>query len=82
MVNIVFSNRRYAIVQGEPAAVDAAAGPASRELLDLSRPKIGRSRLAEGMGVGAARLETPEAFADVFQAACGRRGPFPIEFLI
>ncbi len=82
VVNVVFANRRYAILQGELAAVGATPGPASRELFDLARPEIRWTRLAEGMGVEAARVDTLEAFADVFRAACARRGPFLIEFLI
>ncbi|TAK52210.1 MAG: acetolactate synthase large subunit [Betaproteobacteria bacterium] len=82
VVNVVFANRRYAILQGELAAVGAAPGPASRELFDLARPEIRWTRLAEGMGVEAARVATLEAFADAFRAACARRGPFLIEFLI
>ena len=82
VVNVVFANRRYAILQGELAAVGATPGPASRELFDLARPEIRWTRLAEGMGVEAARVDTLEAFDDVFRAACARRGPFLIEFLI
>jgi acetolactate synthase-1/2/3 large subunit len=82
VVNVVFANRRYAILQGELAAVGATPGPASHELFDLARPEIRWTRLAEGMGVEAVRVETLEAFADVFRSACARRGPFLIEFLI
>ena len=82
VINVVFANRRYAILQGELAAVGAQPGPASRELFDLSRPEIRWTKLAEGMGVEAARVETLEAFADVFTAARSRRGPFLIEFSI
>ena len=82
IVNVVFANRRYAILQGELAAVGAQPGPASRELFDLSRPEIRWTKLAEGMGVEAVRVETLEAFADVFTSARTRRGPFLIEFLI
>ena len=82
VVNVVFANRRYAILQGELAAVGATPGPASRELFDLARPEIRWTRLAEGMGVEAASVDTLEGFADVFRAACARRGPFLIEFLI
>ena len=32
--------------------------------------------------VEGARVENLEGFADVFKAACGRRGPFLIEFRI
>ena len=82
VVNVVFANRRYAILQGELAAVGAQPGPASRELFDLSRPEIRWTKIAEGMGVEAVRVETLEAFADVFALACARRGPFLIEFSI
>ncbi len=82
VVNVVFANRRYAILQGELAAVGAQPGPASKELFDLSRPEIRWTKLAEGMGVEAVRVETLEGFADAFTAAGARRGPFLIEFLI
>lgn len=82
VINVVFANRRYAILQGELAAVGAEPGPASRELFDLSRPEIRWTRLAEGMGVEAVRVETLEGFADAFTSACARRGPFLIEFSI
>ncbi|MSQ63567.1 MAG: acetolactate synthase large subunit [Betaproteobacteria bacterium] len=82
VVNIVFANRRYAILQGELTAVGAQPGPASSELFDLARPEIRWTKLAEGMGVEAARVETLESFADVFTSARARRGPFLIEFVI
>jgi acetolactate synthase-1/2/3 large subunit len=82
VVNVVFANRRYAILQGELAAVGAKPGPASNELFDLARPEIRWTKLAEGMGVEATRVETLEAFADAFRAALPRRGPFLIEFAI
>jgi acetolactate synthase-1/2/3 large subunit len=82
VINVVFANRRYAILQSELAAVGAQPGPASKDLLDLSRPELRWTKLAEGMGVEAVRVETLEAFTDAFTAARGRRGPFLIEFLI
>ncbi len=82
VINVVFANRRYAILQGELAAVGAQPGPASKELFDLARPEIRWTKLAEGMGVEAVRVETLEAFADVFTSARVRRGPFLIEFSI
>ena len=82
VVNVVFANRRYAILQSELAAVGAQPGPASRELFDLARPEIRWTKLAEGMGVEAERVETLERFADVFRTASARRGPFLIEFKI
>jgi acetolactate synthase I/II/III large subunit len=82
VVNVVFANRRYAILQGEFAAVGAQPGPASRELFDLARPALDWVKLAGGMGVEAVRTETLEGFADAFKSACARRGPFLIEFAI
>lgn len=82
VVNVVFANRRYAILQSELEAVGAKPGPASRDLFDLARPEIRWTKLAEGMGVEAVRVETLEAFTDVFSSACARRGPFLIEFSI
>jgi acetolactate synthase-1/2/3 large subunit len=82
VINVVFANRRYAILQGELAAVGAQPGPASNALFDLSRPEIRWTKLAEGMGVEAVRVETLEAFTDAFTAARGKRGPFLIEFSI
>jgi acetolactate synthase-1/2/3 large subunit len=82
VVNVVFANRRYAILQGELAAVGAKPGPASADLFDLSRPTIDWVHLAQGMGVEAVRVETLEDFADRFRAATSRRGPFLIEFVI
>src|SRR5258706_12189996 len=55
VVNVVFANRRYAILQGELAAVGAQPGPASNELFDLARPEIRGTKLAEGMGAEAVR---------------------------
>ena len=82
VINVVFANRRYAILQGELAAVGAQPGPASKELFDLSRPEIRWTKLAEGMGVEAVRVETLEGFADAFTSARAGCGPFLIEFLI
>jgi acetolactate synthase-1/2/3 large subunit len=82
VVNVIFANRVYKILHGELLAVGAQPGRASNELFDLSRPELDWVKLAGGMGVEARRVETLEGFADVFKAACARRGPFLIEFRI
>ena len=79
---VIFANRTYKILQGELAAVGAKPGTASQELFDLARPTLEWTRLAQGMGVEATIVDTLERFADVFRAACARRGPFLIEFRI
>jgi acetolactate synthase I/II/III large subunit len=82
VVNVVFANRMYKILQGELLAVGAQPGAASRDLFDLTRPTLDWVSLAAGMGVEGVRLDTLEAFADAFRAACARRGPFLIELVI
>ena len=82
IVNVVFANRVYRILQGELLAVGAKPGPASAELFDLARPELDWVKLAGGMGVEAMRVGTLESFADAFTSACNRRGPALIEFLI
>jgi acetolactate synthase-1/2/3 large subunit len=82
VVNVIFANRMYKILQGELVAVGAQPGRASRDLFDLTRPTLDWLQLARGMGVEGARVDTLEAFADVFRAACARRGPFLIELVI
>ncbi len=82
VINVVFANRLYKILHGELLNVGAQPGPASNELFDLARPEIDWVALAGSLGVEAKRVENLEGFADVFGAACGRRGPFLIEFRI
>jgi acetolactate synthase-1/2/3 large subunit len=82
VVNVVFANRVYKILYGELVSVGAQPGRASNELFDLARPELNWVKLAAGMGMEATRVETLEDFADVFKSACGRKGPFLIEFRI
>jgi acetolactate synthase-1/2/3 large subunit len=82
VVNVVFANRIYKILYGELVSVGAQPGRVSNELFDLARPELDWVKLAAGLGVEAMRVETLEGFADVFKSACGRRGPFLIEFRI
>ncbi len=82
VVNVIFANRMYKILQGELVAVGARPGNASRDLFDLSRPTLDWVELARGMGVEGARVDSMEAFADTFRAACAVRGPFLIELVI
>ena len=47
---------------------------------ELNRPDLDWIRMAESMGVEAARAETLERFTDLLRHSFGRRGPFLIEF--
>jgi thiamine pyrophosphate-dependent acetolactate synthase large subunit-like protein len=57
-------------------------GLKARSLFDLHDPTLDWVKLAEGMGVEAARAETTERFADLFASAMKTRGPRLIEAVI
>ena len=82
VVNVVFVNHIYKILYGELVSVGAQPGKASNALFELGHPELDWQKLAGGMGVESARVENLEGFADVFKSACGRKGPFLIEFRI
>jgi acetolactate synthase-1/2/3 large subunit len=76
----IWANRSYAILKGELAGVGAdGAGRKAQSVLSLANPPLDWVKLAEGMGVEGARVNSAEAFADVFGAAVRRKGPFLIE---
>jgi len=80
VVNVVFANRVYLILYAELHGAGQNPGPASNNLFNLGRPGLDWVGLSKSMGVEAVGVEKLEDFADVFRAACGRRGPFLIEF--
>jgi acetolactate synthase-1/2/3 large subunit len=82
VTTIVFANRRYAILLHELAAVGANPGRTALDMLDLGRPDLDWVKLAEGMGVEAARAENCEQLADLLAGSFSRPGPFLIELMI
>lgn len=83
VVNVIFANRKYAILQIELFRMGfKGPGPASTDLFDLSRPDIDFVKLAESMGVQATKAETAEQFAGQFAAAVSRPGPHLIEAVL
>jgi acetolactate synthase I/II/III large subunit len=80
---VIFSNRRYAILQGELKNVGAGEpGLNAQRMLNLDDPFIDWVSLAKGMGVEAARAETAEQFNDLLKTAMSRKGPFLIEAIV
>ncbi|MFC6048367.1 thiamine pyrophosphate-dependent enzyme, partial [Methylobacterium hispanicum] len=80
VVTLIWSNRAYAILRGELANVGARnPGPKALGMLSLDDPPVDWVSLARGYGVEGRRVETLEAFTDVFRHALARRGPFLIE---
>ena len=83
ITTVIFSNRRYAILDLELQRVGAVAGgDAARSLLDLSRPDLDFAALARGMGVPAARAGSAAEFADELRRALAEPGPHLIEALL
>jgi len=78
---ILLNNRRYAILVGEYSSVGATPGPTAMSMLDLGDPLISWVKLANGMGVEAARAETMEECADLMAFSFGQPGPFLIELM-
>jgi acetolactate synthase-1/2/3 large subunit len=83
ITTVIFSNRRYAILDLELQRVGAGAGgAAARSLFDLSRPDLDFTALARGMGVPAARAADAGEFADALGRALAEPGPHLIEALV
>ena len=82
VTTVIFSNRKYAILLGELANVGANPGRTALDMLDLGNPDLNWVGLAQAMGVEAARAQSCEAFADLFEGSVRRRGPFLIELVV
>jgi acetolactate synthase-1/2/3 large subunit len=80
VLTCIWSNRSYAILRGELAAVGVAEpGRSANDMLSLDRPAVDWVNLARGFGVEARRAESLEGFIQAFQAGLRADGPFLIE---
>jgi acetolactate synthase-1/2/3 large subunit len=82
VTTVLLSNRKYQILLGELANVGANPGRTALDMMDLGNPDIDWVRLANGMGVEAARAESCETLADLLAQSVARKGPFLIELAI
>ena len=82
VTTILLSNRKYQILIGEYRNVGANPGRTAMDMLDLSNPDLDWIRLANGMGVEAAKADTLDTCADLLSQSCARPGPFLIELAI
>jgi acetolactate synthase-1/2/3 large subunit len=82
VTTIVLSNRKYAILLGEYRGVGANPGRTAMDMMDLGNPDLDWVKLAEGMGVEAAKTNTLEGCADLMRQSFSREGPFVIELEI
>ncbi len=82
VTTVLLSNRKYQILLGELTNVGANPGRTALDMMDLGKPDLDWLRLANGMGVEAARAETCEGLAELLTSSFARRGPFLIELTI
>ena len=83
VTTVLFSNRKYAILQVEFMRVGAVnPGRKAMDMMELTRPDLDWVALAQGMGVNAVRVESAEAFNDAFAQALVSPGPNLIEAVL
>ena len=83
VTTVIFANRSYAILNIELQRVGAiGAGEKALSMLDLHRPEMNWTQIAQGLGVEASRATTSEEFVAQYGSAMKQRGPRLIEALI
>lgn len=80
---VIFANASYSVLNVELERVGAERiGDKARAQLDLKGPTLDFCRLAQGMGVHAARANTAEDFCRALEYALAQPGPHLIEAVI
>jgi len=80
---IIFNNASYSVLNVELERVGAERiGAKARSQLDINGPRLDFARLAQGMGVHAARADTAEAFVKALEYALSHPGPHLIEAMV
>jgi len=82
VTTVIFSNRKYQILIGELANVGANPGRTAMDMMDLGNPDLDWPKMAQSMGVEAARADTCEEPNDLLAASYRRKGPFLIELVM
>jgi acetolactate synthase-1/2/3 large subunit len=80
VVTVILANHAYAILQVELARMGLGdPGPRARDLLGIARPELDFVRIAEGMGVPAARATSAEELHTRLAEAFAAPGPRLVE---
>ena len=83
VTTVIFSNRKYAILQVELLRVGAGnPGRKAEDMLSLNRPDLDWVALATGMGVPATRATTAEEFNKQLARSLAAPGPGLIEVVL
>lgn len=80
VVAIICNNAAYSVLNVELERVGShAEGGKAASQLALGQPPLDFGRLAQGMGVEAARVDSAEEFCSTLEYALGRPGPYLID---
>ena len=80
---VIFSNRRYRILDVELQRTGAGSlGPLADNMIDIGRPNLDWVKLAQGVGVEAARGTTAREFAACLSDALQARAPRLVEAVL
>ena len=83
VTTIVFNNASYSVLNVELERVGAESiGAKARAQLDLGNPGLDFARLAQGMGVHAARVATAQDLLQALRYALAQPGPHLIEAVV
>ena len=83
VINIIFSNRAYAVLNIELQRVGAGhVGDKAKAQLDLSTPPLDFVQLGQGMGVSSRRATTTAEFVAALEHALRTPGPHLIEAIV
>jgi acetolactate synthase-1/2/3 large subunit len=83
VTTIIFNNSSYAVLNMELGRVGASGhGEKAKEMLDLKRPDLNFTSLANGMGLEAWRATTAEEFTVALERSLGTPGPSVVEAVI
>ncbi len=83
VTTVLFSNRKYAILQVEFMRVGAVnPGRKAMDMMELTRPDLDWVSMAQGMGIEAVRADSADAFNRVLAAALANPGPNLIEAVL
>jgi len=80
VINIIFANRKYQILQVELMRVGAQEpNQTTLDMLGISKPDLDFRKIAEGMGIPATQARTAEEFNMQLKNALSAEGPQLIE---
>lgn len=84
VVNVIFANHSYRILQGELENVggDAEPGPHAKAMMRLDSPELDWVSISKGMGVPAVRVESADAFTGAMRRGIEEPGPLLIEAVV